>query len=286
MGRSHIGRRLRLYLSSHHERLFNQPGGIRQRESTDGYLFTDRFLVTDGGPITASIDKGVSTSVSYNELGCSGDRQAGGSHQDGKLSDLFSRGSYLESYGGGTNGATGGFDGLTASSGRPFMAALLRFGSRSGNNPYSTGSFGNSGMSKSGIGGWPIGSWNWGKHPTPFKPVYRSSGFENDPPNECPDCCKWLSLGIPIPSDPSKYSTETNYNILDSWCHMCCGTKVLFGACTDSKNGRVWAVGECWLRCCHNNPPSGSFDSLSLLKFVTDECMDWGRDDWINLLEH
>ena len=91
-----------------------QSGGIRQRESSDGFTFTDRFLVTDGGPITASIDQGVTTNVTYNELAASGDRQAAGSHQNGKLSNLYSPDYFLEGYGGGTSGATAGFEPLIA----------------------------------------------------------------------------------------------------------------------------------------------------------------------------
>ena len=67
-----------------------QPGGIRQKESADGINFTDRFLITDGGVITTSIDRQTSTTIKRIELARSGDRQAGGSEQDGKLSNLWS----------------------------------------------------------------------------------------------------------------------------------------------------------------------------------------------------
>ena len=89
-----------------------QPGGVRQKESSDGVNSTDRFLITDGGVITTSIDRQTSTTIKRIELAKSGDRQAGGSQQDGKLSNLFSVGSYLEGYGGGTSGNSAGFDPL------------------------------------------------------------------------------------------------------------------------------------------------------------------------------
>ena len=112
-----------------------QSGGIRQRESSDGFTFTDRFLVTDGGPITASIDQGVTTNVNYNELASSGDRQAGGSHWTGKLSNLWSKGSFLEGYGGGTSGATGGFDFLLLRDGGSSIPRSQRFNNRKANGP-------------------------------------------------------------------------------------------------------------------------------------------------------
>jgi hypothetical protein len=113
-----------------------QPGGIRQKESSDGSTFTDRFLITDGGVITTQIDRQTSTTIKRIELSASGDRQAGGSQQDGKLSNLWSVGSYLEGYGGGLSGATGGFDPLVQAGRRPFMPAKARFGNRRGNNAY------------------------------------------------------------------------------------------------------------------------------------------------------
>jgi hypothetical protein len=102
-----------------------QAGGIRQRESSDGYSFTDRFLVTDGGPITASIDKGITTNVIYNELSGSGTRQAGGSHWEGKLSNLFSPNNYLEDFGGSIVGPTAGHDPILVGGGHPVIVGLL-----------------------------------------------------------------------------------------------------------------------------------------------------------------
>jgi hypothetical protein len=56
----------------------------------------------------------------------SGDRQAGGSHWSGKLSSLYSSGSYLEGYGGGENGSTAGFDPMNQIGGRQHMGALWK----------------------------------------------------------------------------------------------------------------------------------------------------------------
>ena len=114
-----------------------QPGGIRQKESSDGVSFTDRFLITDGGVITTSIDRQTSTTIKRIELASSGDRQAGGSQQDGKLSNLYARGAYLESYGGGTSGAIGGFDALVNILSSHIVRALPR-NQRDRNQSYPT----------------------------------------------------------------------------------------------------------------------------------------------------
>ena len=153
-----------------------QPGGIRQRESSDGFTFTDRFLVTDGGPITASTDQGVTTTVNYNELAASGDRQSGGSHWSGKLSNIWLAGSYLEGYGGGTSGAASGFNPLIGAGG---WSDLLGLGQAvSGNLTEGTASgFGGFGGGSSGGGG---ASGNWGNpilpNPVPPQPIRPPDG--------------------------------------------------------------------------------------------------------------
>ena len=125
-----------------------QPGGIRQKESPDGINFTDRFLITDGGVITTSIDRQTSTTIKRIELAASGDRQAGGSRQDGKLSNLWGVESNLEGYGGGTSGATGGFDPLVTGRGGHivYMTGIGGSNQRADQKTKFGGSIGKSGL--------------------------------------------------------------------------------------------------------------------------------------------
>jgi hypothetical protein len=117
----------------------HQPGGLRQyRWDDDDEEYKTEFLMNDGGMPGARIERGTAIpSVSRAQRTASGDRQAEAEvTQFSDLSRMTASGQFIESYGGGTSGSTGGFDPLASMGARHYTAGLGRSGSRSGNNPY------------------------------------------------------------------------------------------------------------------------------------------------------
>jgi hypothetical protein len=120
-----------------------EPGGLRQRESSDGQNFTDRYLFTDSGSISARADRSSSTTITRTMRLASGDRLPdtllgpGATAENwSNLSHLASRSSIIRDFGGGTSDEMKGFDALQQVGDRHYLTGLGRWVNRMGNNSY------------------------------------------------------------------------------------------------------------------------------------------------------
>ena len=124
-----------------------KPDGPREKVTSDGTTFTDRFLLQDGANISARIIRQTDNKVERMELTSSGDRQSGGSEQDSQVSKLGLGGGFIEGYASST-GITAFFDPLIEIAGDHYLSGIERPVSRNGrgsggSNHFSSPGFGN-----------------------------------------------------------------------------------------------------------------------------------------------
>jgi hypothetical protein len=110
------------------------PSAVRQREGGVS-SYVDHFLHANQASLEFKIKRNdAMATVARTDRSASLNQFSGATFGD--ISHLAAGAAYIESYGGGTTGSSGGFDPLTDEAGRPFIAGLSRFGCRKGNNPY------------------------------------------------------------------------------------------------------------------------------------------------------
>jgi len=109
--------------------------GVRQRQRSGGND-TDYYLEANSGALEFKTERDpVSEAIARTERTASLN-QISGATFSATVSNLATSANYIEMYGGGTTGSSGGFDALIHRGSRHFLAGLGRFASRQGNNTY------------------------------------------------------------------------------------------------------------------------------------------------------
>jgi hypothetical protein len=238
-----------------------EPAGVRQRESSDGQNFTDRYLFTDGGIVAARADRSSSTTITRTMRLASGDRLpdtalgVGTSDNWSNISHLASPTSIIRDFGGGTSDEMKGFDALQQVGDRHYLTGLGRWVTLKGNNSQSVGT-GSSSISGSGCGE---------DDNIPTMPAKRehdlgkgkASTGGSPAPSGCPDCC-WDFYEKGCLSEFGGSPTR------QCWHHWCCDcaywSYVGFYPCNDASI-------NCKERCCtdaiYESLPQGQLPSTS-----------------------
>jgi len=264
--------------------------GVRQRERSGGND-TDYYLEADSGALEFKTERNpVSEAIARTERTASLN-QISGATFSATVSNLATSANYIEMYGGGTSGASAGFDALLHRGSRHYLTGMGRR-TKLGTNG-SPGSFFFDSVPSPGVGGGiMLGDVGISERvsydvsePPEFDPGPATGKgydhFANDPEAVCPQCCiDALSGGLP-------------WNI--AWCINCCGAHVdIYAPVKDCANqpGGPWTIAKCRMACCSEYPHPEAIRK-DVTAWFLDYCLLFEFDlnrisgflDWVKSLE-